>query len=117
MADSLNPPTPQRTQRKPYTEGASRAWRSTRSLHDPVLSSAQEELDANPEPHSASCTSASDASVAGRSGQAAWWSRSQEQITRYATEQPGRAALMALGAGAVATLLLGRGLSSRRRKD
>ena len=117
MADSLNPPAPERTQRKPYTEGASRAWRSTRSLHDPVLSSAQEELDANPEPHSASCTSASDSSVAGRSGQAAWWSRSQEQITRYATEQPGRAALMALGAGAVATLLLGRGLSSRRRKD
>lgn len=117
MADSLNPPTPERTQRKPYTEGESRAWRSARSLHEPVLSSAQEELDANPEPQSASFTRAADSSVEGRSGHSAWWSRPQEQLTRYATEQPGRAALMALGAGAVAMLLLGRGLSTRRRKD
>lgn len=41
MADSLNPPKPERTQRNPYTEGASRAWRSPRHLNEPVLSSAQ----------------------------------------------------------------------------
>jgi hypothetical protein len=116
MADSLNPPKPERTQRNPHTEGASRAWRSPRHLNEPVLSSAQEELHANPEPQSASYSSATGSGVAGRSGQAAWWRRPQEQLTHYAREQPGRAALLALGAGALAALLLGRGSSSRRRK-
>jgi len=114
MADRFDPPTPEHTQRHPHTEGASPAWRSPRSLQEPVLSSAQEELDMNPEPQSANFTSASDSSVAGLSGQPAWWRRSQEQLTRYASEQPGRAALMALGAGALAALLLGRGSRSRK---
>lgn len=114
MDHSFYPSSPQRT---PSAQGASRAWRSPRSLHEPVLSSAQEELGVNPEPPSGSDTSASDASVEGDSRQPVWWGRSQAQLTRYVSEQPGRAALLALGAGALAALLLGRGLSRRRRRD
>ena len=116
MADRFYPPTPEHTQRTLSNEGASLAWRSPRSLNEPVLSSAQEELDMNTVSQSTSYNTASDTSVESHSGQAPWWRRSQEQLTRYASEQPGRAALMALGAGALAALLLGRGSSSRRRK-
>jgi hypothetical protein len=41
----------------------------------------------------------------------------QEQVSRYVSEQPGKAALVALGAGALAALVLGRGLRGRRHRD
>ena len=50
-------------------------------------------------------------------GRPAWWSRLEDRLHLYVNEQPGRAALMALGAGALAALWLGRGPRGRSRKD
>ncbi len=123
MPDRLTLPSSQSHSPKP---GPDRSWLSHRTLNEPVLSSAQEELDVKPNPYSDKHSGATFSEQTHQSAQKVqsdqgdqlvWWSRPQEQFMRYVSEQPGRAALMAVGAGAVAALLLGLGLSSRRRKE
>ncbi len=105
---------------KPSSD-APRTGETHRSLQEPVLSSAEEELGLDTSMHDSGTTytaeegSAPIYSTAG--SRPAWWMRMEDNLGRYVSEQPGRAALMALGAGALAAVLLGRGMRGRRRKD
>ena len=93
---------------------------SHRRLQEPVMSSAQDELGLDtPEHDSGSTYTAGEgaAPLYASASRPAWWMRMEGSMSRYVNEQPGRAALMALGAGALAALLLGRGMRGRRRKD
>lgn len=115
MASSSTPPTPSTS---PYRD-ASSAAPARRSLQESVLSPAEAELDMDMPGHDTGTTytglegSASRAS----SGLTDWWSRTEAQLGRYVGEQPGKAALIAVGAGALAALLLGQRMRGRRRRD
>lgn len=86
-----------------------------RSLNDPVLSSAEDELDLDGMPQAGPTWTAAGEPAGGTA--APWWAQAQDRVERFVSERPGRAALMALGAGALAALVLGQGLRGRRRKD
>lgn len=90
-----------------------------RSLQEPVLSPAEAELAMDtPEHDTGSTYTAAQGWADGTgSGLSAWWSRTEAQVQRYVGEQPGKAALIAMGAGALAALLLGQRMRSRRRRD
>lgn len=87
-----------------------------RSLQEPVLSPAEAELDTSEHDTGTSYTG-SPAQAAGSPGLADWWSRTGSQVSRYVGEQPGKAALVAMGAGALLALLLGQRMRGRRRRD
>lgn len=86
-----------------------------RSLNDPVLTSAEEELDVARSDPDASTWASSE--VPGGGTAAPWWPQMQDRLGRYVSERPGRAALLALGAGALAAVVLGQGFRGRRRRD
>jgi hypothetical protein len=112
MATSTTPPS----HSFPDSPGAAPA---RRSLQEPVLSPAEAELDMDTPEHDTGTTyTGPEGSAEGSgSGLATWWSRTEAQVGRYVGEQPGKAALMALGAGALVALLLGQRLRGRRRRN
>ena len=94
---------------------------SQRRLHEPVMSSAEDEMSLDmPSLDSGNTDTAGEEAApiyGSSSSRPAWWMRMEDNVSRYVSEQPGRAALMALGAGALAAALLGRGMRGRGRKD
>lgn len=115
--------TDNRATTSPTADAYATAGARPRSLNQPVLSSAEEELDMDTPTHD---TGSSYTGTAGAGGQVegsganvrpAWWLRVEDQLARYVNEQPAKAALMALGAGAVAALLLGRGRRGKRGRN
>lgn len=103
--------------------GGSTGTQGVRSLQEPVLTSVQEELEVDTPEHdtgtSYTGTDGADATLGGRSAGtgAPWWASVEDRLGRYVSEQPGKAALMALGAGALAALVLGQRMRGRRRRD
>ncbi len=87
-----------------------------RSLQEPVLSSAEVELDTASHDTGASYIGMEEGAPPS-AAPSRWWADTQAQLGRYVSEQPGKAALMALGAGALAALLLGQRMRGRRRRD
>ena len=87
----------------------------SRALDQPVLSSAEEELalDTAENDTGASYIGTSDTPTDSAAGSL---QSSREALSRYVQAQPLKAALVAMGAGALAALLLGRGSRSRRRR-
>ena len=79
---------------------------AVRPLAAPVLASADEELDVDTAAHDTGSSYTGTAAVNESAGSG---------LMRYVQAQPGRAALMALGAGALLAMLWGRRL--RRRRD
>lgn len=114
MNDRLDP-NPQISDEHHET-GSGRARVGARALNEPVLSSAEDELDVNTNTTSQASQAQGSTYTTGDTSPA-WWMRLEGQVSRYVNEQPGRAALMAVGAGALAAMLLGRRLSGRRRRD
>lgn len=91
-----------------------------RSLQEPVLRSVEEEeLDMDTPMHDtgASYTGSEGASMASGTAHPGQWADLQARLARYVGQQPGKAALMALGAGALAALVLGQRMRGRRRRD
>jgi hypothetical protein len=78
-------------------------------LAEPVLSSADEELDMDTPAHD------TGSSYTGAAQEARARDSAQASVMRFVQARPGRAALMALGAGAALALLLGG--RRRRHKD
>lgn len=115
MADSNTPSG------SPFSSASTGPWEGRRSLNDPVLTSAEEELDVDTPTHDTgtSYTGTDDSSMGYQSAASKpeWWMRMEDQVGRYVSEKPGKAALMALGAGALAALLLGQRMRGRRRRD
>lgn len=101
-----------------YTDPLLSASTRHRVLNEPVLRSAEDELDIQMHDTGASYTGGEGSRLAYRGANAsAWWTQIQSQASRYVSEQPGKAALMALGAGALAALLLGRRFGGRRQRN
>lgn len=98
---------------------ASPAAPARRSLQEPVLSPAEDELAMDTSEHDTgtSYTGAQASAEGAGSGLADWWSRTEAQVGRYVGAQPGKAALIAMGAGALAALWLGQRMRGRRRRD
>jgi len=91
-------------------------WHVQRPLSEPVLESAEQELGTQGAP-SAQSRPEHRSSVSGNGiDRKGWqvWNQMREQLTQRVSEQPGRTALLAVGAGALAGLLLGRILGRRR---
>ncbi len=89
-----------------------------RALSEPVLRSAEDELDIQMHDTGASYTGVEGSRLGYRgASQPPWWTQIQSQAGRYASEQPAKAALLALGAGALAALLLGRRFGGRRHRN
>lgn len=93
-------------------------WSGRRALEEPVLNTAEQELDMNMDTAlhdtGASYTGVEPAQPSQPGRAWAEWARAVE---RQVSERPVRAALVALGAGALAAWLLGRSLRSRRRRN
>ncbi len=89
-----------------------------RTLNEPVLHSAEDELDIQMHDTGASYTGTEGSRLGYRmASQSPWWTQIQSQASRYVSEQPAKAALMALGAGALAAVLLGRRFGGRRHRN
>ena len=91
-------------------------WQVQRPLSEPVLESAEQELG-SPGASSTPSRPEQRSSVSGNGiDHKGWqvWNQMREQLTQRVSEQPGRTALLAVGAGALAGLLLGRILGRGR---
>jgi hypothetical protein len=95
---------------------SSKRWQVQRPLSEPVLESAEQELG-SPGPLSTPSRPDQRSSVSGngidRKGWQAW-NQMREQLTQRVSAQPGRTALLAVSAGALAGLLLSRIFGRRR---
>lgn len=86
-------------------------WHVQRPLSEPVLESVEEELGARgaqQEEHAPLSGNGID-----RRGWLAW-NQMREQLSQQVSQQPARTALLAVGAGALAALLLSRIFGSKR---
>ncbi len=95
-------------------EGAAH-WKTHRPLQEPVLESVEEEFGVQP-PTEQPSRAAIDGNGLDASGQV-WWSRLREQVAEQVSQQPARAALLALGAGALTAWLLSQALHRRRERS
>ncbi len=86
-------------------------WHAQRPLSEPVLESVEGELGAQ------SSQQQEHAHLSGNGiDRRGWqaWKQMREQLSQQVSQQPGRAALLAVGAGALAALLLSRILGNKR---
>lgn len=90
-------------------------WRGQRALEEPVLSTADQELDGQAATQQASAAASPEPSAAARAASA--WHEVQQLLARQVSERPARTALLAVGAGALAAWMLGQSLRGRRGRD
>ncbi len=95
-------------------EGAS-TWKIHRSLQEPVLESAEEEIGVR-SPTGQQAGAALGGNGLDASGQV-WWVRLREQVAQQVNQQPARTALLALGAGALTAWLFSQALRRRRERS
>lgn len=88
-------------------------WHVQRPLSEPVLESVEHELSEHSAPLDSHKRAPSTGNGIDHKGWAAW-QQLREQLTHRVSERPGQAALIAVGAGALAALLLARVIGSKR---
>jgi len=92
------------------------SWRAQRPLSEPVLESVEAEIGVQ-----ATETGAREPQPARMAGNGAdrsglfWWDKMRQQLMTQVSEQPARSALLALGIGVVAALLMTQGMRRGRR--
>lgn len=91
-------------------------WQAHRPLREPVLESIETEISAQaleqagPVPE-ASRTGGNGVDTSG----SFWWEQMRQQLSEQMKAQPARSALLALGVGALAALLIAQSLRRSRR--
>jgi len=95
--------------------GGTARWKTHRSLQEPVLETVEEEIGVAP-----AAGQQQSAAIVGNGLDASGsisWSRLREQVVQQVGQQPLRAALLALGVGALGAWLLSQGLRRRRGRN
>jgi hypothetical protein len=91
-------------------------WQAKRPLSEPVLESVEAEIGAQAADPGASTPHAPK--MAGNGADPSglfWWDKMRQQLMEQVREQPARSALLALGVGMVAALLMAQGMRRSRR--
>jgi hypothetical protein len=91
-------------------------WQAQRPLSEPVLESVEAEIGVQAADPSAPTPQAPK--MAGNGADPSglfWWDKMRQQLMEQVREQPARSALLALGVGMVAALLMAQGMRRGRR--
>ena len=89
-------------------------WQAHRPLSEPVLESVEAEIGAQAAEQVRPVPEASRTGGNGVDTSASfWWEQMRQQLSEQMREQPTRSALLALGMGALAALLIAQGLRRR----
>jgi hypothetical protein len=91
-------------------------WRAQRPLSEPVLESIEAEIGA--QAADAVAQKPQSPRMAGNGADPSglfWWDKMRQQLMTQVREQPTRSALLALGVGVAAALLMAQGMRRSRR--